>query len=123
MTVLPLTNNDWANGTLAAKLARADLAWGGPTSDDSDSVQYLQSLPYLPTDDRTQLDRIAKLASPEREARAAALAAKLEKEAIYAVYEHEAIPELVSPRLGCIIQQPEYTGIDLAALCLRRTSN
>jgi hypothetical protein len=36
------------------------------------------------------------------------------------VYEQGAVPELVSPRLGCIVHQPEYEGVDFAALCLRR---
>jgi hypothetical protein len=32
-----------------------------------------------------------------------------------------ATPELVSTRLGCVIDQPEYPGLDLAALCLRNS--
>jgi hypothetical protein len=28
-------------------------------------------------------------------------------------------PELVSERLGCLVEQPEYPGLDLAALCVR----
>jgi hypothetical protein len=36
------------------------------------------------------------------------------------VYEDGEIPELRSSRLGCIVHQPEYGGVDLAALCLRK---
>ena len=34
-------------------------------------------------------------------------------------YLNRATPELVSKRLGCVIDQPEYPGPDLAVLCLR----
>ena len=119
MTVLPLVNADFGSDSLASKLSRADLAWGGGNSNTGDAVEYLQPLPYLPPVDRAELERIAKLSSPERDAQAAALARKLEKDAIYAVYEDGAIPELVSSRLGCVVHQPEYAGVDLAALCLR----
>jgi hypothetical protein len=30
------------------------------------------------------------------------------------------MPELVSRRLGCIVHNPVYAGVDLAALCVRR---
>ena len=33
--------------------------------------------------------------------------------------EDRTIPELISKRLGCVIDQPEYPGLDLAAFCLR----
>jgi hypothetical protein len=38
---------------------------------------------------------------------------------MYLAYANFATPELVSKRLGCVIDQPEYPGVDLAALCLR----
>ena len=62
---------------------------------------------------------IATLSSPARERAVAALARQLDRESLFAVYENGAILELVSPRLGCIVHQPEYAGVDLAALCLK----
>jgi hypothetical protein len=43
---------------------------------------------------------------------------RLEHEAVYIGYADTATAELVSQRLGCRIDQPEYPGIDLAALCV-----
>jgi DNA-binding SARP family transcriptional activator/ABC-type transport system substrate-binding protein len=117
-TVLPLTNADYQNGTVDAKVAGADIAWSGAGSDDGDPVPFLERLKYLPVKDRLELGRIARLAAPAREARAAALAVRIEKESLDAVYGYSAIPELVSPRLGCVVHQPEYAGVDLAALCV-----
>jgi ABC-type transport system substrate-binding protein/DNA-binding SARP family transcriptional activator len=119
INVLPLRNEDFANGTLASKMARADLSWAGATSDTGDTVPFLRGVPYIPARDWARLSQIAKLSSPRRELEAAALARKLEHEALYAVYGNDAIPELVSRRLGCMVHQPEYPGVDLAALCLR----
>ena len=107
---------------MAAKLARADLVGRGSSADEADPVLYLQSLPYLPAADRARLDRIAKLASPDRETQAGALASGLEREAVYAVFSYGAIPEIVSSRLGCIVHQPEVPGVDLSALCLRKSA-
>jgi len=39
--------------------------------------------------------------------------------AVYIGFSDGATPELVSERLGCIIDQAEYRGLDLAALCFR----
>jgi ABC-type oligopeptide transport system substrate-binding subunit/DNA-binding SARP family transcriptional activator len=124
VTILPLTNADFDNGGagMASKAVRSDLYWGGLNAETSDPVAYLQGL-FLPANDRAELDRVAKLASPEREARAAALARKLERESLFAVYDNGAIPELVSKRLGCIVHQPEYAGVDLAALCLKSSGD
>ena len=44
--------------------------------------------------------------------------AKLEREALYVAYAYRVTPELVSPRLGCVVEHPKYPGLDLAALCL-----
>lgn len=44
----------------------------------------------------------------------------VDRKTLVAVYEQGAVPKLVSPRLGCIVHQPEYAGIDLAALYLRQ---
>jgi hypothetical protein len=111
-------NADWDNGVVDDKILRADMAWAGATSHAGDPVSYLQGLSYLPAGDRAELERIARLPYRERERRAIALARKLERKSLYAVYQDDAIPELVSPRLGCIVHQPEYAGVDLAALCL-----
>jgi hypothetical protein len=115
-SILPLTFFD--DGDVARKAARADLVWTGLNVNDGDSVSYLQQL-QLPPRDRAALRRIARLASQRRDAEAAGLARRLERESLFAVYEDQAIPELVSRRLGCVVHQPEYAGVDLAALCLR----
>jgi Bacterial extracellular solute-binding proteins, family 5 Middle len=106
-----------------ALLARADLAIESANNEQaSDPVGYLRQLGerYLPSADRATRERIDKLSSPERESAADALALKLEQEAVYVQYLNRAIPELVSKRLGCVFDQPEYPGLDLTALCLGR---
>jgi DNA-binding SARP family transcriptional activator/ABC-type oligopeptide transport system substrate-binding subunit len=123
MTVLPLGNADFDNGGAGyrAKAARSDLFWGGLGAETSDPVSYLQQLgPALTAGDRAELVRIAGLSPPVREKRAVALARSIERRSLLAVYDNGAIPELVSKRLGCIMHLPEYVGVDLAALCLRR---
>ena len=122
-TLLPLTREDFRAGRVAAKAARADIVWGGGNVNEGDPVSYLRDLMRdlpLPRDVSVQLDRVATLSASARERAAAALARRLERESLFAVYEDGAIPELVSPRLGCIIHQPEYPGVDLAALCLKQ---
>jgi len=74
---------------------------------------------FLPPDEAKELRRIQRLFSPKRERAAVALARRLERESLFAVLGSEAIPELVSRRLGCVVHQPEYAGVDLAALCLK----
>jgi hypothetical protein len=108
-------------GEFQALLARADLALAGATAEQSsDPVAYLRHLgeEYLPPTDRARLEQIARLASPRREAAAAELTGRIESEAVYIQYLDRATPELVSARLGCVFDQPEYPGVDLAALCL-----
>jgi DNA-binding SARP family transcriptional activator/ABC-type oligopeptide transport system substrate-binding subunit/streptogramin lyase len=118
-TFRTMTNDDYANNMVAAKASRSDLIWGGFNAETSDPVSYLQQ-GFLPANDRAELDRISKLSSPKRERRAAALARRIERQSLFAVYDIGAIPELVSNRLGCVVHQPEYPGVDLAALCSRR---
>jgi len=102
----------------AAVLRGADLAQVGGNADNArDPVSYLLGLPYLRASDRARLMRIDELPSPRREAAAASLAAQLERDAVYIGLADAATAELVSPRLGCKIDQPEYPGLDLAALC------
>ena len=91
---------------------------GGLNENTADPADYLKNL-FLPPDDAKELRRIQTLLSPERERAALALAGKIERESLYAVYQLDAMPEIVSKRLGCIVHQPEYAGVDLAALCLR----
>ncbi len=118
--VVPLLGED-SPESQAAKLAGADLTTVGrrPIEHDRSESSFLATLPYLPPADRRRLDRIARLSSPRREASAAALAARLMRAAIYVPYADGAIPELMSKRLGCIVHQPNYPGVDLAALCVR----
>ena len=118
-TFRTMTNDDYANNKVAAKASRSDLVWGGFNAETSDPVSYLQQA-FLPADDRAELDRISKLSSPKRERRAAALARRIERQVLFAVYDIGAVPELISSRLGCVVHQPEYPGVDLAALCSRR---
>jgi hypothetical protein len=104
-----------------AVLAAADLAQADGNADDArDPVSYLLNLPYLPAAAAKQLRRIEALPSPQRESAAAAIAGRLEREAAYIGYADAATAELVSRRLGCTIDQPEYPGLDLAALCVAR---
>ena len=120
LTILPLTNRDFDNDRagVIAKGARADLWWGGLNAETGDPVDYLRRL-FAPAEDSAEVNRIAKLPSPRREQAAVALAKRLEHKALYAVYMQRTIPELVSSRLGCIVHQPQYAGVDLAALCLK----
>ena len=102
-----------------AVLAAADLAQADGNADDArDPVFYLRPPPVPSAADADRLARIDAFPSPRRESAAAALAARLEREAAYIGYADAATPELVSKRLGCTIDQPEYPGLDLAALCV-----
>ncbi len=106
---------------LAAVLSRADIVRVSGNADMTrDPVAFLSSLTYLPDADRASLRRIAALASPARETAAVALAAKLERDAVIIGYAQRAAPELLSRRLGCVVEHPIYPGVDLAALCLRQ---
>jgi DNA-binding SARP family transcriptional activator/ABC-type transport system substrate-binding protein/streptogramin lyase len=117
MIILPLRQGD-STALALAKIRRSDLIWGGLGADIADPADYLKEL-FLPPDDAKELRRIQTLFSPARERAALALAQKIEKESLVAVYVSDAIPELVSKRLGCIVHQPEFAGVDLAALCIR----
>lgn len=110
---------DQAEGFQLAKARRADLVWGGLSASTPDPAAYLQPLSYLPPEYSNELRRITTLRPPERERAAAALARRIERASLFAVYASRAMPELVSRRLGCIVHQPVYPGLDLAALCLR----
>jgi len=118
--VVPLRQS-YSDGKRAAVLAHADITRVATSSGDVDDVVgYLLRLPYLPKGVRTQLGRIAALPSLHREAAAAQLADKLDRDAVYIGFADSVTPELVSKRLGCVIDQPEYPGVDLAALCVRK---
>ncbi len=104
----------------AAVLARADLTRASGNADAArDAVAFLLGLPYLPPADRTVLERIRTLPAPRRDAMAVRVAARLEREAVHVGFSDPATPELVAARLGCVVDQPEYPGLDLAALCLK----
>jgi hypothetical protein len=118
LTVVPLLQTD-SPARRSVLLAHADIARvGGNASQTRDPVEYLRSLPYLPVAERAELRRIANLPSPRREAAVAPLGARLERNALVVGVADLATPELVSARLGCEIDHPEYPGLDLAALCL-----
>ena len=118
--VLPITNKDFANGGagMLAKARQADLFWGGAGADTADPADYLKDL-YLPQDEWNEARRIQRLLSPERERAALALLRKIERESLFAVFLRNTMPELVSRRLGCLVHQPEFMGVDLAALCVK----
>jgi ABC-type transport system substrate-binding protein len=117
--VVPLRQG-YSQDRWASVLAHADIARaGGNSGDASDPVGFLRHLPYLPPASQARLDRIASLSLAGRATGAAALAAQLERDAIYVGFADGATPELFSKQLGCVIDQPEYPGVDLAALCLR----
>jgi ABC-type transport system substrate-binding protein len=102
-------------------LAHADIARVATSSGDvNDVVGYLSRLPFLPATARKRLDRIEALPYPRRNAAAGELAATLQRAAIYLGYADAATPELLSKRVGCVIDQPMYAGVDLAALCVAR---
>jgi hypothetical protein len=103
----------------ARLLPGADLALWRTDWARYDPVQSLSSLPYLPVADRETLERIARLPSPERENAAGSLALKLDRDAIHATFGDDAIPELVSPRLGCHLKPAGLTRSRLAAVCIR----
>jgi DNA-binding SARP family transcriptional activator len=105
-----------------AKAESSDLISGGANAHTADPVPYLEPL-FLPPDLRAERVRIAGLTSPERETAAAALAREIDRRSLFAVYEYSAVPELFSKRLGCIVHQPQYAGVDLAALCLKRSAS
>jgi DNA-binding SARP family transcriptional activator/ABC-type transport system substrate-binding protein len=117
MSIVEASQKDTQAEALA-KILRSDLIWGGLNENTADPADYLKNL-FLPPEDAKELRRIQMLFSPERERAALALAGKIERESLYAVYQLDAMPEIVSKRLGCIVHQPEYAGVDLAALCLR----
>ena len=66
-------------------------------------------------------DRGPALAAPRSRGGAPEFATELERDAIVIGVGNRATPELVSTRLGCVVEQPEYPGLDLAALCLPGT--
>jgi DNA-binding SARP family transcriptional activator/streptogramin lyase len=105
-----------------AKVLRSDLIWGGLNSHTADPAGYLKDL-FLPPKYATELRRIQTLFSPERERAAISLARRIERESLYAVYQMDGMPELASTRLGCVVHQPEYAGVDLAAACLKSSSD
>jgi hypothetical protein len=110
---------DQAKGFELAKAQRSDLIWGGLNANTADPGAYLQPLSYLPPEYSNEIGRIQTLYSPARERAAASIARRIDRQSLFAVYVTDAIPELVSRRLGCLVHHPVYAGVDLAALCLR----
>jgi ABC-type transport system substrate-binding protein len=119
-TIVKLTfNNHDDPRKLAPILARSDIVSWNADASYPDPVTYLQSLLYLTATDRAALARAATLPSPARENAAAAVARRLRARGTYVVYADGGLPVLVSHRVGCAVQQPEYPGLDLAAMCLK----
>jgi hypothetical protein len=119
--ILPALNADFGpGGKWLEKWRRSDLTWGGGGLETGDLARYLEPLFLLPKEE-ADLARILKLSGPERDERAVALARRVDRQSLFAVYDSGAIPELVSRRLGCVVHQPMYPGVDLAALCLRNS--
>jgi ABC-type transport system substrate-binding protein len=119
--VVPL-RQDATPAQRAAVLANADMARVETSQGDvDDAVGFLLRLPYMPDVAAKRLDAIAALPTSRRAAVAARLARRLQQEAVYLGIADSATPELVSARLGCVIDQPQYPGVDLAALCLQKT--
>jgi len=118
-TIVPLTFADHDDpAKWAALLARSDIVSWQSDAAYPDPVTYLQSLPYLTSGDRTALARAATVGSPARERAAAVVARRLRARRTLVVYAYSGLPVLVSRRVGCVVHQPEYPGLDLAALCL-----
>jgi hypothetical protein len=44
---------------------------------------------------------------------------RLLRESVYVPYSDGAIAELISARMGCVVHQPEYPGVDLSTVCVR----
>jgi ABC-type transport system substrate-binding protein len=114
---LPMVQGDTEEGWLA-KARRADLIWGGLNTNTGDLAAYLRPL-FLPARDAAALRRLSALHAPARARAATTLARRIDRESLFAVYATPAVPELVSRRLGCVVHNPVYAGVDLAALCVR----
>jgi DNA-binding SARP family transcriptional activator/ABC-type transport system substrate-binding protein len=119
-TIVKLTfDNRDDPAKLAPILARSDIVSWNADAAYPDPVSYLRSLLYLTAADNAALARAARLRSPARETAAAAVAVRLRARGTYVVYADGGLPVLVSRRVGCVVQQPEYPGLDLAAMCLK----
>ena len=116
--ILPMVQGESEERWLA-KARRADLVWGGLNAETGDAAAYLAPL-SLPPHEARELRELSGLASPARERAASALVRRIERRSLFAVFGTDAMPELVSRRLGCIVHNPVYAGVDLAALCVRR---
>jgi hypothetical protein len=107
-------------GSEDAARAKADIARVSRNAAQTrDAVAFLRALPYLPRDDAARLAHIARLPSPRRDAAALRVAERLARDAVYVAFANRVTPELLSKRLGCVVEQPVFPGLDLAALCLR----
>ena len=85
--------NAWP-GEQSALYAAAPIARVEANASQTRDPKYLRSFPYLRVSDRMDLRRIAGLPSPRREAVAAPIAARLERDAIVIGVGDRATPEL-----------------------------
>jgi len=79
-------------------------------------------LVVIPTAYRRSLDRAGALSGPARTAAYRRLSVRLEKAvAPFAAYSTPVVPEFFSARIGCRVTQPVIGGIDIGALCIRKS--
>ena len=76
----------------------------------------------IPPAYRRSLERADALSGPARTEAYRRLTVKLEKEvAPFAAYSTPVVPEFFSARIGCRVTQPVIGGIDIGALCIRKS--
>jgi hypothetical protein len=103
-----------------------DLIDGGAEIVYPDAAAFLdqmllQSMPasWLPAGVQTDVERIAGMSGPDREAAAIALADRLATNDVpLAAVGTAHVGTVLGPRLGCRVFPPFGYGVDLAALCL-----
>lgn len=113
----------------ASKLGSFDLIdveSGIPYPDSSSFLsQLLRDIPsgWLPAGVRAKIHRLAGLSGQRRQAAAAALADRLAAtEVPVAAFSTPQINQFVGPRIGCKSFTPFGYGLDLAAICVRDSS-
>jgi class 3 adenylate cyclase/ABC-type transport system substrate-binding protein len=85
----------------------------------------LQSMPasWLPAGVQAEVERIARMSGPDREAAAVTFADRLAtNEVPLAAVGTAHLGTVIGPRLGCRVFPPFGFGVDLAALCLEGTT-
>jgi ABC-type oligopeptide transport system substrate-binding subunit len=95
-----------------------------------DSASFLKQLlgdtprGWIPPAVRARINHVARLTGDRRQPTAAVLADRLmTNEVAVAAYATPAIGQFIGPRLGCRVFNPFRYGLDLAALCMKRSSS